>query len=154
MSFPAPAAHGQGQVKESGGQPLVYGSIPPSTILYRNSGITIVGLTLGTNLTVVGTTLNAASGSGVSDGDYGDVVVSGGGTIWTVDTSTVMVVGGAAGGDLGATYPNPTVLEVKNAQDFVSLQDDFNKLLLWVANTFGEIPLDLENRFEQAVNAA
>lgn len=33
-------------------------------------------------------TLNAAGG-GVSDGDKGDVVVSGGGTIWTIDTGVI-----------------------------------------------------------------
>jgi hypothetical protein len=30
----------------------------------------------------------ASSGGGVSDGDYGDVVVSAAGTVWTIDTAT------------------------------------------------------------------
>ena len=42
MAFPAPAAHGQQQVKEAGGQPLPYGSIPEGTFLVR-SGNNIVG---------------------------------------------------------------------------------------------------------------
>jgi hypothetical protein len=42
-------------------------------------------LTLGTNLSITGTTLDAAGGGGgVSDGDKGDVVVASGGTVWTV----------------------------------------------------------------------
>lgn len=83
-------------------------------------------IALGTNLSMSGATLNA------------------------VDPFT----DAPAGGDLGGTYPDPEVREVSNAQDFISLQDDFNKLLLWVVETFKEIPPELEERFEQAVNAA
>ena len=43
MAFPAPAAHGQGQIKESGGQPIVYGSIPDNTVFYRRD-ISIIGI--------------------------------------------------------------------------------------------------------------
>jgi hypothetical protein len=92
MSFPAPAAHGQGQVKESGGQPLVYGAIPVNSLVARSSGASthvLRGVTLGTNLTFAGDVLNAAGGGGLADGDYGDVTVSGVGTVMTIDNDVV-----------------------------------------------------------------
>lgn len=45
-------------------------------------------LELGTNLSITDTTLNAASG-GLSDADYGDVTVSAGGTVITIDNDAV-----------------------------------------------------------------
>lgn len=45
-------------------------------------------ITLGTNLSLTGTVLNA-TGSGVADADYGDITVSGAGTIWTIDNDVV-----------------------------------------------------------------
>lgn len=48
-------------------------------------------ITLGTNLSMFGTTLNASGGGGggVSDGDYGDITVTGTGTVWTIDNTVV-----------------------------------------------------------------
>lgn len=46
-------------------------------------------ITLGTNLSFAGTTLNAAGGGGVSDGDKGDITVSSSGAVWTVDNTAI-----------------------------------------------------------------
>lgn len=47
-------------------------------------------LTLGTNLSITGTTINASGGGGgLSDADYGDITVSGTGTVMTIDNDVV-----------------------------------------------------------------
>ena len=44
-------------------------------------------ITLGTNLSMSGTTLNASGG--IADADYGDITVSSSGTVWTIDAQAV-----------------------------------------------------------------
>lgn len=58
-------------------------------LFWDHSALTWAHLTLGTNLSITGTTINAAGGGGLSDADYGDVTVSAGGTVMTIDNDAV-----------------------------------------------------------------
>lgn len=46
--------------------------------------------TMGTNISITGTTINVSSGTAtLGDGDYGDITASGSGTVLTIDANTI-----------------------------------------------------------------
>lgn len=64
-------------------------------------------LTVGSGLTITGTTISASGGGGsISDGDKGDIIVSSSGSVWLVDTSVSSVIGTFLSNkaDLGHTH--------------------------------------------------
>ena len=59
-------------------------------IYYRSGVDTWSPVVIGANLTFSGGNLSASSGTAtVGDGDYGDIIVAGGGTVWTIDANVV-----------------------------------------------------------------
>jgi hypothetical protein len=83
-------------------------------------------ITLGTNLSMSGTTLNATAA--VSDGDKGDITVSGSGATWTIDAGVVTL---AKMADLAAdrvigrvtSLGAPQALTITNVLDMASATD-------------------------------
>jgi hypothetical protein len=72
-------------------------------------------LTLGTNLSITGTTINATGGSGggLADGDYGDITVSSSGTVMNIDAGVVTTT--ELGGDI--TTAGKALLDDASASD-------------------------------------
>ena len=59
-------------------------------LFWDHSALAFTFLTMGSNLTITGTTLSASvTGATLADGDYGDITASGSGTVLTIDTDVV-----------------------------------------------------------------
>lgn len=86
-----------------------------NTLYYRSGPDTWSPVTIGANLTFTGGTLAASGGGGgLADGDYGDISVSGGGTVITVEASSAPFfdAGGFAfsGGIIASSALNPNIV--------------------------------------------
>jgi len=80
-----------------------------------SSSTTVQELSLGTGLSLSGTTLSATAAT-VSDADYGDVTVSSTGTVWTIDNGVVtyakMQAASTSSRVIGASSTSTTLTEL------------------------------------------
>jgi len=118
-------------------------NVSPNSLLGRNTTSGEVGtIKLGSGLTLTSGTLSA-TGAGVTDGDKGDIDVTGSGNTWTIDTAAVnnvKLASGAGGVYKGSgTIPDNTVASV--AGYFGYEYDTANGEALSIDNTSGKIQL-------------
>ncbi len=83
-------------------------------------------LTPGTNLTITGTTIDAAGGGGggVSDGDKGDITVTASGATWTIDASTVTLAKMADMATASVFYRKTAGIGAPEVQTLATLKTD------------------------------
>lgn len=116
-----------------------------SILFWDDSTGVVTWLSLGTNLSITGTTLNATGGGGLTDADYGDVVVSSGGTAMTVESAAGnFVVGGSLVNITGNSSSTATIRHTGAAGSFLALEN--------TGGTYGTSRLTLGN--ENGMNGA